>query len=170
MENREMSFEECMKQLELCAEKIKNADIQQTLDENLRSVIGLFNFEDVEKDGEKIATAAAEESGVTMTREMKILLSVNVAEIIIILLVRIADGLSTMTMFTMEKTTTTLIAPSVMNATLGAVFITIHISPTPYFTAEERCSSVWNWSWTKAANTTTKRRKFLTAQTATIST
>lgn len=35
MENREMSFEECMKQLELCAEKIKNADT--TLEESIRA-------------------------------------------------------------------------------------------------------------------------------------
>lgn len=41
-------------------EKINNANIQKVLDENLRSVIGLFNFEDVKKGGEIVATAAAE--------------------------------------------------------------------------------------------------------------
>lgn len=41
-------------------EKISNAEIQKVLDENLRSVIGLFNFEDVKKGEEIIATAAAE--------------------------------------------------------------------------------------------------------------
>ena len=41
-------------------EKIKNTDIQQVLDENLRSVIGLFNFEDVKRGEETVATAAAE--------------------------------------------------------------------------------------------------------------
>lgn len=41
-------------------EKIKNTEIQKVLDENLRSVIGLFNFEDVKKGEEIIATAAAE--------------------------------------------------------------------------------------------------------------
>lgn len=41
-------------------EKIKNTDIQQILDENLRSVIGLFNFEDVKRGEETVATAAAE--------------------------------------------------------------------------------------------------------------
>lgn len=40
--------------------KIVNADIQKVLDENLRSVIGLFNFEDVEDGGKMVATAAAE--------------------------------------------------------------------------------------------------------------
>ena len=40
--------------------KISNAEIQKVLDENLRSVIGLFNFEDVKKGEEIIATAAAE--------------------------------------------------------------------------------------------------------------
>lgn len=40
--------------------KIKNTEIQKVLDENLRSVIGLFNFEDVKKGEEIIATAAAE--------------------------------------------------------------------------------------------------------------
>lgn len=40
--------------------KIKNTEIQQVLDENLRSVIGLFNFEDVKKGEEMVATAAAE--------------------------------------------------------------------------------------------------------------
>lgn len=41
-------------------EKINNTDIQKVLDENLRSVIGLFNFEDVKKGEEMVATAAAE--------------------------------------------------------------------------------------------------------------
>lgn len=41
-------------------EKIDNADIQKVLDENLRSVIGLFNFEDVKRGEEMVATAAAE--------------------------------------------------------------------------------------------------------------
>ena len=41
-------------------EKIVNADIQKVLDENLRSVIGLFNFRDVKKGEEMVATAAAE--------------------------------------------------------------------------------------------------------------
>lgn len=41
-------------------EKIDNEDIQKVLDENLRSVIGLFNFEDVKKGEEMVATAAAE--------------------------------------------------------------------------------------------------------------
>lgn len=41
-------------------EKIKNTDIQQVLDENLRSVIGLFNFEDIKRGEETVATAAAE--------------------------------------------------------------------------------------------------------------
>lgn len=41
-------------------EKIDNADIQKVLDENLRSVIGLFNFEDVKRGEETVATAAAE--------------------------------------------------------------------------------------------------------------
>lgn len=40
--------------------KIKNTEIQKVLDENLRSVIGLFNFEDVKNGEEIIATAAAE--------------------------------------------------------------------------------------------------------------
>lgn len=40
--------------------KISNANIQKVLDENLRSVIGLFNFEDVKKGEEMVATAAAE--------------------------------------------------------------------------------------------------------------
>lgn len=40
--------------------KINNTDIQKVLDENLRSVIGLFNFEDVKKGEEMVATAAAE--------------------------------------------------------------------------------------------------------------
>lgn len=40
--------------------KIDNADIQKVLDENLRSVIGLFNFEDVKRGEETVATAAAE--------------------------------------------------------------------------------------------------------------
>ena len=40
--------------------KIDNEDIQKVLDENLRSVIGLFNFEDVKKGEETVATAAAE--------------------------------------------------------------------------------------------------------------
>ena len=41
-------------------EKISNAEIQKVLNENLRSVIGLFNFEDVKKGEEMVATAAAE--------------------------------------------------------------------------------------------------------------
>ena len=41
-------------------EKIDNADIQKVLDENLRSVIGLFNFEDIKRGEEMVATAAAE--------------------------------------------------------------------------------------------------------------
>ena len=41
-------------------EKISNAEIQKVLDENLRSVIGLFNFKDVKKGEEMVATAAAE--------------------------------------------------------------------------------------------------------------
>lgn len=41
-------------------EKINNAEIQKVLNENLRSVIGLFNFEDVKKGEEMVATAAAE--------------------------------------------------------------------------------------------------------------
>lgn len=41
-------------------EKIDKADIQKILDENLRSVIGLFNFEDVKRGEETVATAAAE--------------------------------------------------------------------------------------------------------------
>ena len=41
-------------------EKINNTDIQKVLDENLRSVIGLFNFEDVKRGEEMVATAAAE--------------------------------------------------------------------------------------------------------------
>lgn len=40
--------------------KIDKADIQKVLDENLRSVIGLFNFEDVKRGEETVATAAAE--------------------------------------------------------------------------------------------------------------
>ena len=40
--------------------KISNAEIQKVLDENLRSVIGLFNFEDDKNGEEIIATAAAE--------------------------------------------------------------------------------------------------------------
>ena len=40
--------------------KIDNEDIQKVLDENLRSVIGLFNFEDVKKGEKTVATAAAE--------------------------------------------------------------------------------------------------------------
>ena len=40
--------------------KIKNTEIQKVLDENLRSVIGLFNFEYVKNGEEIIATAAAE--------------------------------------------------------------------------------------------------------------
>ena len=41
-------------------EKISNAEIQKVLNENPRSVIGLFNFEDVKKGEEMVATAAAE--------------------------------------------------------------------------------------------------------------
>ena len=41
-------------------EKIDNADIQKVLDENLRSVIGLFNFKDIKRGEEMVATAAAE--------------------------------------------------------------------------------------------------------------
>ena len=41
-------------------EKINNANIQQVLDENLRSVIGLFNFEDIKKGEEIVTTAAAQ--------------------------------------------------------------------------------------------------------------
>lgn len=40
--------------------KISNAEIQKVLDDNLRSVIGLFNFEDVKRGEEIVATAAAE--------------------------------------------------------------------------------------------------------------
>lgn len=40
--------------------KIVNSEIQKVLDENLRSVIGLFNFEDVKRGKEMVATAAAE--------------------------------------------------------------------------------------------------------------
>lgn len=41
-------------------EKIENAKVVETLDNNLRSVIGLFNFENVENNGEILATAAAQ--------------------------------------------------------------------------------------------------------------
>ena len=41
-------------------EKIENAKVVETLDDNLRSVIGLFNFENVENNGETLATAAAQ--------------------------------------------------------------------------------------------------------------
>ena len=40
--------------------KIDKTEIQKVLNENLRSVIGLFNFEDVKKGEEIVATAAAE--------------------------------------------------------------------------------------------------------------
>lgn len=41
-------------------EKIENAKVVETLDNNLRSVIGLFNFENIENNGETLATAAAQ--------------------------------------------------------------------------------------------------------------
>lgn len=41
-------------------EKIENAKVVETLNNNLRSVIGLFNFENVENNGETLATAAAQ--------------------------------------------------------------------------------------------------------------
>lgn len=41
-------------------EKIKNAKVLEVLNDNLRSVIGLFNFEDIKKGEEMVATAAAE--------------------------------------------------------------------------------------------------------------
>ncbi len=41
-------------------EKIENAKVVETFDNNLRSVIGLFNFENVENNGETLATAAAQ--------------------------------------------------------------------------------------------------------------
>ncbi len=41
-------------------EKIENAKVVETLDDNLRSVIGLFNFENVENNGGTLATAAAQ--------------------------------------------------------------------------------------------------------------
>ena len=60
-------------------EKIENAKVLEVLDDNLRSVIGLFNFEDVEKDGEKVSTAAAE--GVSNTDQSLYALSVYKKEI-----------------------------------------------------------------------------------------
>lgn len=41
-------------------EKIENANIMSVIDNNLRSVIGLFNFENVENNGKIITTAAAQ--------------------------------------------------------------------------------------------------------------
>lgn len=41
-------------------EKIENANVMSVIDNNLRSVIGLFNFENVEKNGELLTTAAAQ--------------------------------------------------------------------------------------------------------------
>lgn len=41
-------------------EKIENTKVLEVLDDNLRSVIGLFNFENVEKNGELLTTAAAQ--------------------------------------------------------------------------------------------------------------
>ena len=41
-------------------EKIENANVLEVLDDNLRSVIGLFNFENIENNGEILATAAAQ--------------------------------------------------------------------------------------------------------------
>lgn len=41
-------------------EKIENANVMSVVDDNFRSVIGLFNFENVEKNGKIITTAAAQ--------------------------------------------------------------------------------------------------------------
>ena len=41
-------------------EKIENANVMSVIDNNLRSVIGLFNFENVESNGKIIAKAAAQ--------------------------------------------------------------------------------------------------------------
>ena len=41
-------------------EKIENTKVLEVLDDNLRSVIGLFNFENIENNGEILATAAAQ--------------------------------------------------------------------------------------------------------------
>lgn len=41
-------------------EKIENANVMSVVDDNLRSVIGLFNFENVENNGKIITTAAAQ--------------------------------------------------------------------------------------------------------------
>lgn len=41
-------------------EKIENANVMSVVDNNLRSVIGLFNFENVENNGKIITTAAAQ--------------------------------------------------------------------------------------------------------------
>lgn len=41
-------------------EKIENANVMSVIDNNLRSVIGLFNFENVESNGKIITTAAAQ--------------------------------------------------------------------------------------------------------------
>lgn len=41
-------------------EKIENANVMSVIDNNLRSVIGLFNFENVESNGKIIMTAAAQ--------------------------------------------------------------------------------------------------------------
>ena len=41
-------------------EKIENANVVSVVDDNLRSVIGLFNFENVENNGKIITTAAAQ--------------------------------------------------------------------------------------------------------------
>ena len=41
-------------------EKIENANVMSVIDNNLRSVIGLFNFENVESNGKTITTAAAQ--------------------------------------------------------------------------------------------------------------
>ena len=41
-------------------EKIENTKVLEVLDDNLRSVIGLFNFENIENNGEILTTAAAQ--------------------------------------------------------------------------------------------------------------
>jgi hypothetical protein len=41
-------------------EKIENANVMSVIDNNLRSIIGLFNFENVENNGKIITTAAAQ--------------------------------------------------------------------------------------------------------------
>ena len=41
-------------------EKIENANVMSVIDNNLRSIIGLFNFENVENNGKTITTAAAQ--------------------------------------------------------------------------------------------------------------